>query len=441
LDPEQHLTARDWAAHEIYSSELQYAQHLDTLVLNYLPRMKEVCSPEEIKYLFSNVVVLRNFSLKLLQELEERIRNWSPTQLIGDIFLKFFPFFKAYNQYFNNYDDAIETLVECMKRPAFANICAEELAKTPNGLGPDLQSLLVNPVQRIPRYLLLLKELVQKTPSDHPDYQSLNTALNKIKEITEIVNFGIKQFDMTKLYDRILITVDGIKQHMMPHRKFIMEENFLFLQTPSFASLKSANNFSPSSLKSTTNSSLSGNFNSFSNASDGSQGHSSFWLIMFSDMLFIASGSNYQDRKLKRFYQYNCIWLEEVSGRESNGLIFQMLTPDETYVIQTKDTAEKTKWMKTIQEKINFACKEDTTAKKRFFEFKFPNGDTYQGDWLNAKMEGKGKYTFANGKFYEGEFIAGLFEGKGIMDYGNKSVYEGEWKSGLPHGEGKFSQP
>jgi len=39
----------------------------------------------------------------------------------------------------------------------------KELEKTPNGLGPDLQSLLIMPVQRLPRYGLLLKELLSKT--------------------------------------------------------------------------------------------------------------------------------------------------------------------------------------------------------------------------------------------------------------------------------------
>lgn len=45
-----------------------------------------------------------------------------------------------------------------------------QVAHSPNGLGPDLQSLLIRPVQRIPRYTLLLKELLGKTPQDHVDH-------------------------------------------------------------------------------------------------------------------------------------------------------------------------------------------------------------------------------------------------------------------------------
>jgi hypothetical protein len=124
IPPLENMTARDWAAREIYTSEIQYLKNLETLVFEYLVLAKDVCTPDEIKVLFSNVAVLRNFAVKLLTEVEERIKSWGPNQLMGDIFLKFYPFFKAYNQYCNNYDAAVECYLECMKRPSFATLCA-----------------------------------------------------------------------------------------------------------------------------------------------------------------------------------------------------------------------------------------------------------------------------------------------------------------------------
>lgn len=69
-----------------------FSTSLSRHIQNYLPNLKEICSADEIKHIFSNVVVLRNFSLKLLQELEERMKNWGPTTLVGDIFLKYVGF-------------------------------------------------------------------------------------------------------------------------------------------------------------------------------------------------------------------------------------------------------------------------------------------------------------------------------------------------------------
>lgn len=42
---------------------------------------------------------------------------------------------------------------------------------------------------------------------------------------------------------------------------------------------------------------------------------------------------------------------------------------------------------------------------------KFPNGHTYQGDWKNDEISGKGIYKW-DGRTYEGEFYRGKKHGK-----------------------------
>eukprot|EP00826_Nyctotherus_ovalis_P045524 TRINITY_DN5049_c0_g3_i1.p1 TRINITY_DN5049_c0_g3~~TRINITY_DN5049_c0_g3_i1.p1 ORF type:complete len:222 (+),score=56.66 TRINITY_DN5049_c0_g3_i1:2669-3334(+) len=66
----------------------------------------------------------------------------------------------------------------------------------------------------------------------------------------------------------------------------------------------------------------------------------------------------------------------------------------------------------------------------------FPNGDRYEGEWKQGKMEGYGKYDFANGDKYEGEYVSGLISGAGIYCYSNGSKYEGQWKDGTRCGKG-----
>jgi len=43
-------------------------------------------------------------------------------------------------------------------------------------------------VQRIPRYILLLSDLIKHTSSDHIDYDDLSDALEKIKHVAEFIN-------------------------------------------------------------------------------------------------------------------------------------------------------------------------------------------------------------------------------------------------------------
>jgi hypothetical protein len=39
--------------------------------------------------------------------------------------------------------------------------------------GSDLVSFLVKPVQRLPKYVLLYKDLLKHTDKDHPDYENI----------------------------------------------------------------------------------------------------------------------------------------------------------------------------------------------------------------------------------------------------------------------------
>lgn len=62
----------------------------------------------------------------------------------------------------------------------------------PNLLG--MGSLLIKPVQRIMKYPLLLAELWNSTPTDHPDNKPLQEALTT----TKIINININEFKRRK---------------------------------------------------------------------------------------------------------------------------------------------------------------------------------------------------------------------------------------------------
>lgn len=45
----------------------------------------------------------------------------------------------------------------------------------------DVESCLITPIQRIPRYKLLIEQLLKETPAEHPDFANLQSALAKIQ--------------------------------------------------------------------------------------------------------------------------------------------------------------------------------------------------------------------------------------------------------------------
>ena len=74
----------------------------------------------------------------------------------------------------------------------------------------------------------------------------------------------------------------------------------------------------------------------------------------------------------------------------------------------------------------------------------WPTGETYEGDWADNKMEGKGIFTFVSGGTYEGDFVDGKFHGKGTLKLIGLStetgecIRKGDWLAGEyvpPEGE------
>jgi len=58
-----------------------------------------------------------------------------------------------------------------------------------------MESLLIMPVQRLPRYLLLLDELQRRTPEDDPALGDMKAAAERIKRVTESINKSLHTKD------------------------------------------------------------------------------------------------------------------------------------------------------------------------------------------------------------------------------------------------------
>jgi hypothetical protein len=103
--------------------------------------------------------------------------QWLPSEValdirLGDLFLQFGAFFKMYSQYAIGHTHATElltTLANDPKHGVFHKWLKEQQADT-TCKGHSIHSLLIQPIQRIPRYQLLMKELLKYTPEGHPDF-------------------------------------------------------------------------------------------------------------------------------------------------------------------------------------------------------------------------------------------------------------------------------
>ena len=108
------------------------------------------------KVLYSDTFVIIGFQNKFLEELKQRITS-SKEIFIGDLFLNFVVYMKTYSTYMNHYQRIVPILSSMKNAPIGFKLDSlkNDLCK-----GKGLKDFLIMPVQRIPRYALLLRVLL-----------------------------------------------------------------------------------------------------------------------------------------------------------------------------------------------------------------------------------------------------------------------------------------
>ena len=106
---------------------------------------------------------------------------------------------KVYTEYLKNHDAANQKLQQLQKMSK-VQVWLKECRAFAHDLTTawDLDSLLVKPVQRVLKYPLLLKELVEVTPENHPDFVKLDTAARELVGVSKRINEAKKRADLVE---------------------------------------------------------------------------------------------------------------------------------------------------------------------------------------------------------------------------------------------------
>lgn len=176
---------------EIYSSEWTYVNGLEIVVEVFKKPLRSVLNATEVDSIFANVEDLLLCNLHLLSALHDRLIQWNEESTIGDIFVTNFTqqHKTMYGVYCNNYDKAEHLLLKLLKRRKdFENAVNNCLSNPRVMKGLRVDSFLITPVQRIPKYKLLIGDLLKQTPTEHEDHGFLEGALSILTELAEYMN-------------------------------------------------------------------------------------------------------------------------------------------------------------------------------------------------------------------------------------------------------------
>jgi FYVE/RhoGEF/PH domain-containing protein 5/6 len=233
FNPQAH---RDRVGFEIFTSELSYNNFMRILIEVYkgplLSAQKaghvQVKEDDAVK-VFGPIESVLAVSDIILAALEERIVNWdSETQLIGDVFVKYGDLLKVYATYAREQQAAKIAQSHCTTSKTY-HAMLKISQQFPACQSRDLSSLLIMPIQRIPRYELLLRDFIKATPTTHPDMPLLNQALTKIKSVAEQVDRSVEEYKQLEKLLAIQASFSGGSSVdlVKPGRRFIREGSLI----------------------------------------------------------------------------------------------------------------------------------------------------------------------------------------------------------------------
>ncbi|XP_046765925.1 intersectin-1 isoform X21 [Gallus gallus] len=184
--------------HELIVTEENYVNDLQLVTeIFQKPLMEsELLTEKEVAMIFVNWKELIMCNIKLLKALRVRKKmsgEKMPVKMIGDILTAQLPHMQPYIRFCScQLNGAALIQQKTDEVPEFKEF-VKRLAMDPRCKGMPLSSFLLKPMQRVTRYPLIIKNIIENTPENHPDHSHLKHALEKAEELCSQVNEGVRE--------------------------------------------------------------------------------------------------------------------------------------------------------------------------------------------------------------------------------------------------------
>lgn len=224
---------------ELVATERSYGRMLKSVIKGMMYRLekyeelpevvsgsaKPLMDARERQCIFLNLAHLWELQQKLygdLRALQERGALVGPE--LGALLQQYAPFFRIYSSYCSSYADSSELLRKLREeRPALDLMLRHcELVQ-----GARIADLMIAPVQRPPRYVLLLRALAKVTPTSEMDcVASIHAALELIESVASDINASFSRGESRAKLLSLAAHIEGIPDSdplLTPHRLYIRD--------------------------------------------------------------------------------------------------------------------------------------------------------------------------------------------------------------------------
>lgn len=224
------LEEREKVISEIISTELSYVENLQTIIELLIVPIRDagstVLDQNEFQFQFGSWEMIYGIHKDLYENmLREQYNN--RLYNIPQMFFEFSEYLRLYKTYVTNFGIAMNRrgmLMTTNKRYAAAVENARNDARCRSGV----ESLLITPIQRIPRYQILLEQLLKYYDINDKqtinEYQAISQSLIKIKEVADEHNQAIITQENKKGIMEVMMSIDARSRINLldnPSRKLI----------------------------------------------------------------------------------------------------------------------------------------------------------------------------------------------------------------------------
>ncbi|XP_030434404.1 intersectin-1 isoform X3 [Gopherus evgoodei] len=184
--------------HELIVTEENYVNDLQLVTeIFQKPLMEsELLTEKEVAMIFVNWKELIMCNIKLLKALRVRKKmsgERMPVKMIGDILTAQLPHMQPYIRFCSCQLNGAALIQQKTDEVTEFKEFVKRLAMDPRCKGMPLSSFLLKPMQRVTRYPLIIKNIIENTPENHPDHSHLKHALEKAEELCSQVNEGVRE--------------------------------------------------------------------------------------------------------------------------------------------------------------------------------------------------------------------------------------------------------
>ncbi|XP_066148998.1 rho guanine nucleotide exchange factor 39 [Euwallacea fornicatus] len=211
--------SREKALLEIVNSEIKYIQQLEIIINFFMkPTMeRKLLKPDHYEILFGNINTIYEINKELLNKLDKGFDN------VINAFSKMAPFLKLYSVYAYEFRKSITILQNARScNPNFAKFVENQ--ETRPEVQSKLSALLIAPIQRVPRYKLLLNQLFQLSTPEDKNFALIRDCMDKIDEAASHINNVVEeQENAQRLLELQRYLRSGDPNIIMPGRRLKKE--------------------------------------------------------------------------------------------------------------------------------------------------------------------------------------------------------------------------